>query len=538
MSGWNASRPAWDSEGGADESTPGFPDPEDYPQPENGRPVHGQSAQPSQPGQPGLPGYDPEDLWQQDRGDRGGYDSGGYGSSGFGSSAFDSSAFDNSGFDNSGHDNGGFGGAPDGQPGYGTQAPFGFPPEDYPPEDFGQQPGQQLEQRDYPQPGHVGRHAGRGPGDPNRGPGDPEHAARLDPALQDFFSPPSRRDFAPQGQPPAQQPGRELQAPQPPQPDYPLSPAAPAGRSVDALQPAPPRDGQPGRPAAPYPTPHGHQMPPASLASQAPWASQPPQSPSAPPWTSQPAEPPQPPQPGRLSHPDPWDAPAPRPATRPASHAGRGSQRGGPGKAVIAVGVVVLLVIVVVAFLVLRKHGSTPANNTPTESPSASHPASARATQPAAGTAYTLSTPATAGGYPKLTTAPAAVSSVAAATAQGVQQHATAAGGKVTGQVAGYYQLSSGQVMSFTGYEGTFDPAKVLAASGGTAFPDGPHGGGLTCAPSVGTPGGTVCVWATTTTLGVTEFFAANGAPETVTNQSKAAQDTLNFRADVEAAKS
>ena len=97
--------------------------------------------------------------------------------------------------------------------------------------------------------------------------------------------------------------------------------------------------------------------------------------------------------------------------------------------------------------------------------------------------------------------------------------------------------------MSFAGYEGTFNPAKVLASlgqvgQGGQAYPAGAHGGDLACIPSAGTPGGTVCVWVTTTTLGVTEFFASTGAPENVTNQSKAAQDTVNFRADAEAAKS
>ena len=47
-----------------------------------------------------------------------------------------------------------------------------------------------------------------------------------------------------------------------------------------------------------------------------------------------------------------------------------------------------------------------------------------------------------------------------------------------------------------------------------------------------------MCVWVTTTTLGITEFFASTGAPENVTDQAKAAQDTVNFRADAEAAKS
>ena len=45
-------------------------------------------------------------------------------------------------------------------------------------------------------------------------------------------------------------------------------------------------------------------------------------------------------------------------------------------------------------------------------------------------------------------------------------------------------------------------------------------------------------MWVTTTTLGVTEFFGPAGSPEVVTKQAKAASDTVNVRADVEAAKS
>jgi hypothetical protein len=215
----------------------------------------------------------------------------------------------------------------------------------------------------------------------------------------------------------------------------------------------------------------------------------------------------------------------------------------------IALGLIVVLAIAVGAYLVLRKHSATPTTGTPPTTapprttPSASHPASGQAAQPATGTAYTLRTPATAGGYPKLATAPSSVTGTATATAQSVREQAVNSGGKVTGQVSGYYQLSGGQVMSFAGYAGTFNPAKVLASlgqvgQGGQTYSAGAHGGDLACIPSAGTPGGTVCVWVTTTTLGVTEFFASTGAPENVTNQSKAAQDTVNFRADAEAAKS
>jgi hypothetical protein len=510
MSGWNASRPTWDPEGGVSDSTPGFPDQEDgRSRPGDGGHSYGQSGQQGQPRQPSFPGYDPEDLWPQDQGE-GGYSNGADGQH-----------------------------ASSGQYRYGTRASLGLPQEDYPAADYGQ-PSQQFEQRDYAQPGHTARHAaGTARSAADQEYATQDYAARMDPALQDFFAPqPSRPGTAPSGRQPASAP----QAPQPsqaPGAGYPGQPGySGQGPQPGGRQPATQRDGQPRRPTGPqqsFQASHGTQP------SQAPWASQPSHSRSAPPWAS---------EPGQAGHADPWDTPAPRPGSRSASHADRdtrGSQRG-RGKVLIAVGLVVVLAIAAGAYLVLRKHGTTPpASMSPTTAPrttpSASHPASGQATNPATGTAYTLSTPATAGGYPKLATASSTVTSTATATAQSVREQAVNSGGKVTGQVSGYYQLSSGQVMSFAGYEGTFNPAKVLASlgqvgQGGQTYPAGAHGGDLACIPSAGTPGGTVCVWVTTTTLGVTEFFASTGAPETVTNQAKAAQDTVNFRADAEAAKS
>ena len=519
MSGWNASRPTWDPEGGVSDSTPGFPDPEDHGRPGNGRHSYGQPGRQGQPRQPSFPGYDPEDLWPQDQGE-GGYSDGANGQHGS-----------------------------NGQHRYGTPSSLGLPQEDYPPADWGQ-PSQQFEQWDHAQPSHTGRHAA---GTARSG-ADQEYAvqdsaARMDPALQDFFAPqPARPGFAQPGRQPASapQPALAPRAPgapgpgQPGQPGYPGRGPQPGGR-----QPATQRDGQdsPRRPTGPQQSPHALQ---SSQSSQAPWSSPPSQSRSAPPWAN---------EPGQAGRADPWDTPAPRPGSRSASRAERerdrdtrSAQRGSRSKVLIAVGLVVVLAIAAGAYLVLRKHGATPTNATPPTTaprttPSASHPASGRAAQPATGTAYTLSTPATAGGYPRLATAPSSVTSTATATAQSVREQAVNSGGKVTTQVSGYYQLSSGQVMSFAGYEGTFNPAKVLASlgqvgQGGQTYSAGTHGGDLACIPSAGTPGGTVCVWVTTTTLGVTEFFASTGAPENVTNQSKAAQDTVNFRADAEAAKS
>jgi hypothetical protein len=205
------------------------------------------------------------------------------------------------------------------------------------------------------------------------------------------------------------------------------------------------------------------------------------------------------------------------------------------------VAVVVVIGIGVGAYMLMNRGNSTPPSTgdsptaTPTPSPTAtkSPPALQAKT-----VAYTLTTPATAGGYPKLAAIPSAVRAAASPVAQGVENAAKQGGGKVTGQVAAAYQLSSGQVLAFTGFKGTFSPAKVmtsLAALGtgshtGTA---GPHGGMLACGTAPGSPSGTVCVWVTTTTLGITEFFSSTG-PEVVTDHAKATDDTLNFRNSVE----
>jgi hypothetical protein len=42
-------------------------------------------------------------------------------------------------------------------------------------------------------------------------------------------------------------------------------------------------------------------------------------------------------------------------------------------------------------------------------------------------------------------------------------------------------------------------------------------------------------VWASSTTLGVTEFFSATGPEALTASQDKGATDTVNMRADVEA---
>jgi len=514
---------AQEPDGRADYSLPEYGQ-QDYGQPEYGQPAYGSgesaprhrderggdgrnghgrhSAHSRQePAQEGYPGQDygqPDfGQWQRDPQDFGGQD---FGRQDFGQR-------EQPGFGQLDREPADFGQPDYGQPDFGRpdreQSRYGQQGRQLP--GFGQLEPEQSRfgQPDDREPGYADRdHAGRDAVDPN-------YAARMDPALQDFFRPgPPARDFSPSG-------------PQPRQPRQPGQ-AGQAGQQRNG-QPSPPT--QPHRPFRPEP-------------GQAPLDD------SDDSWT---ARMDRAAQDRAANGTDRWDTAAPRPGSRSARHQeDRQEPRRGHGRAIAgtAIGVVVVIGIAAGAYKLLDKKSTPPAaSSTPPAvapshqpTPTASHATTSTNAQSAG---YTLSVPATAGGYNKLATPPSAVTNVASATAQGVRAQAVSAGSKVTGQVTGYYQLSSGQVMSFAGYEGTFDPTKVLAAMGGKSFPAGPHGGGLICAPSGGsTPGGTVCVWATTSTLGVTEFFSSTGAPEVVTDQAKAAQDTVNVRGDVEAAKS
>ena len=206
----------------------------------------------------------------------------------------------------------------------------------------------------------------------------------------------------------------------------------------------------------------------------------------------------------------------------------------------------VVAVIIVLAYVVLTKGSGnkTPtAGNSPTGSTTSAPAKPSASTSAAAATAYKLSTPTTAGGYPQgqdphfLATATATAGQIAAAVKSG-------GGGTVKGNpVTSAYQLPLSQVITFVGYQGTFTPAKVatiLATLGSDphTYPAGPNGGMLGCANTPATAtvtSGAVCVWATTSTLGVTEFFSATGPEALTTSQSKGADDTVKLRADVEA---
>ena len=471
MSGWDGSRPTWDPErhesSGVPQHAAGSP-------PE----IFGQDYGPQAPARHGQTGQGrgesaPRDQAPPDRAGPGGYE-GGYGGGWNGGYDRDDNGYGDSGFGENG--------------GTGTRGRHGAA-QAAPRQEHGQP---RHGQPDSPPPGYY---EGR---DPVGHDGlDPGYAARMDPALRDFFQP--LRPTGPNRPGARRQPGQAPWAPQEGQ--------APAGGQAPPVGPADRWDTGTG------PRPGMGTGPRPGMGTG--------------------------PRPGMGTGPRPGMGPGPRPGPRTGRRQDRRPPRGGGAKVAVFVVIVLVIGIAAAAFLLLRHHNTPTASNTPppqrTGQPKQSSSPTAQAARQ---TGYTLTAPATAGGYQKLTTAPGSVSNVATTTAQGVLQHAVSTGGKTTGQVSGYYQLSGGQVMSFTGYKGTFDPAKVMAGSGAKSYPAGPHGGMLGCTPSAGTPGGTICVWVTPTTLGVTEFFSSSGAPEVVTDQAKAAEDTVNLRGDVEAAKS
>ena len=102
--------------------------------------------------------------------------------------------------------------------------------------------------------------------------------------------------------------------------------------------------------------------------------------------------------------------------------------------------------------------------------------------------------------------------------------------------------MPGNQAIGYVGFTGTFSPASVMDAFGKIADnvasqSAGSHGGQLACGSMSANsgPSGTVCVWATTTSLGMVGFFGS-GAPEHVTS-TKAGEDTVKLRSDAEVAK-
>jgi hypothetical protein len=248
---------------------------------------------------------------------------------------------------------------------------------------------------------------------------------------------------------------------------------------------------------------------------------------------------------------------------RPAPGGARHQQSGGLSGATVTIGLAVIVIAVVaVGGYLLLHHGSTAkpssaaSHSAPTTHAATAKPkksASAKSTSTAkakggtaAGAGYVLATPTTAGGYPQgtdphfLETATVTAKSIANAVTSG------GAGTTKGTLVSAAYQLpTNSQVLTFVGYHGTFTPSKVatILASLGTdqnIYPAGANGGTFGCAntPASGaTPSAAVCVWATGSTLGITEFFSSTGPEALTVSQEKGAADAAKLRLGVETKK-
>ena len=384
----------------------------------------------------------------------------------------------------------------------------------------------------------AGRSGWGQPG-PSGGPRDREEVARMDPALQDFFAPQPRP-----GVPPSGNGRRDPGAPQPrpglggtgPRPGLSREGLSREGLSREGLS----RDGRPG------PDRPGH----GGLAGGRGNTAGNVRVPLTDGWPV--VNGPRPRSDGRDAPVDAPAVPRRRADTRPPRPApGRGTFVGeGRGPILVIAGVVAVIVLVVVGWMVLtRKPASSNAGagSTPTlaaKTPAATKAATKPTASPAAsGPVYTLSTPPTAGGYPIgqdpdfLATATTTAQSIVSSVSSG-------GGGTVQGSpVSASYQLPTDeQTMEFVGYQGTFNPAKVetiLASLGSdpNSYPAGADGGILGCANTTSAPSGGVCVWATTSTLGVVEFFEGTGPETLVTAQAKGAAAVVSLRSGVETAK-
>jgi hypothetical protein len=163
------------------------------------------------------------------------------------------------------------------------------------------------------------------------------------------------------------------------------------------------------------------------------------------------------------------------------------------------------------------------------------------------GAPFTLTAPRSAGAYSLTSPMSATVKAVGSAGATQLITTVKAAGGTTSGSVSGQYLIAGDQYLGYTGYNGTFTPSAVLqafaaGATGVTAEPAGSHGGQLACgqvkAASPSAMSGEACVWATTSTVAVVEFYGGGGSALEAVAPAKAGADALQFRAAVEAARS
>jgi hypothetical protein len=202
--------------------------------------------------------------------------------------------------------------------------------------------------------------------------------------------------------------------------------------------------------------------------------------------------------------------------------------------AVIGVAAIVFLVIH------LAKGGSNTASGTSTPG------ATTTAGGAAAGQGYVLRQAATVGKYPLNKPAVSQISGqITSATSKITSKMAATQSGKPGKSVIGIYNTGSATSLAsssykglvFVGYNGTFKPTNLMNLvqknlKSSRAVNAGPHGGKMVCGYNTSNNSvASECVWATTTTFGIVEYFR-HGQPAKVTNASALA---LKVRAAVEA---
>ena len=203
------------------------------------------------------------------------------------------------------------------------------------------------------------------------------------------------------------------------------------------------------------------------------------------------------------------------------------------GAATIGVAAIVFLVIH------LAKGGSNTASGTSTTG----------ATPTAAGgQGYVLRQAAIVGKYPLNKTAVTQVSGqIKSVTSQITSKMAATQSGKLGSSVIGVYNTgratslasSSYKGLVFVGYNGTFNPTNLMNLvqknlKSSRVVNAGPHGGKMVCGYNTSSNSvASECVWATTTTFGVVEYFR-HGHLAKVTNASPLAlkvRDAVEVRA-------
>ena len=204
--------------------------------------------------------------------------------------------------------------------------------------------------------------------------------------------------------------------------------------------------------------------------------------------------------------------------------------------AVIGVAAIVYLVIH------LAKGGSSTASGTST--PGATSTATGGGA--AAGKAYVLRQAASVGKYPLNKTAVSQISGAMTTASSNITSKMAATGsGKPGKSVIGIYDQgpttslasSSYKGLVFVGYDGNFNPTNLINLvqkhlKSSRVVNAGPHGGKMICGYNTSNNSvASECVWATTTTFGIVEYFN-HGQPAKVTNASRLA---LKVRAAVEA---